>query len=340
MIKIGKKLAISSRLRTLIIAEISANHCGSKKSFLKHILAAHKFGADLIKIQTYEPQDMVLKKNFTIKEGLWKKSNLWNLYRKAQTPFDWHYDAFKLAKKYKFELFSTPFSVRAVNFLKKFKPNLYKISSFEITDHNLITEIAKTKKPIILSTGMSSIKEIKSALKIIKKYHNKIIVLYCVSGYPTPLKDINFNKIKEIKKKLKLKHIGFSDHTHGIDASIMSLNYGVNIIERHFTINKKSSSPDVKFSIGVDELKNLKKFTISYKIVNDGKKSQPISEKSSQIFRRSIFATKDIKKDDIFSSENIGCYRPNIGLSSNQYFKILGKKSRKKIKKGDALKRL
>ena len=191
MIKIGKKLAISSRLRTLIIAEISANHCGSKKSFLKHILAAHKFGADLIKIQTYEPQDMVLKKNFTIKEGLWKKSNLWNLYRKAQTPFDWHYDAFKLAKKYKFELFSTPFSVRAVNFLKKFKPNLYKISSFEITDHNLITEIAKTKKPIILSTGMSSIKEIKSALKIIKKYHNKIIVLYCVSGYPTPLKDIN-----------------------------------------------------------------------------------------------------------------------------------------------------
>ena len=200
-IKINNQLNISKKSRTLIIAEISANHCGSKSNFLKHIIEANKNGADLVKIQTYEPQDMIINKKYIIKKGLWKKKNLWNLYKQAQTPFKWHYDAFKIAKKNKIELFSTPFSIRALDFLKKFNPNIYKISSFEITDLNLINEVAKKRKPIIISTGLSNKKEILSALRVIKKYHDKVIILYCVSGYPTPLAEISFERLKKSKMK-------------------------------------------------------------------------------------------------------------------------------------------
>jgi len=339
-IKVGKKLIISKNSRTLIIAEISANHCGSKSNFLKHIIEAKKNGADLVKIQTYEPKDMVVNKNFIIKQGLWKKINLWNLYKKAQTPFAWHKDAFKTAKKNKIELFSTPFSVRSLNFLKKFNPNLYKISSFEITDHNLINEIAKTKKPVIMSTGLSSKSEIISALKIIKKYHNKVIILYCVSGYPTPLDEINFQRIKNIKKETGVNLIGFSDHTEGIDASIISLNHNVRVIERHFTLNKFSKSPDAKFSIGPEELRNLKRITQSFQLIdNENRKINPSSEKASQIFRRSIYAIKNIKKNEKFNISNIGCYRPKIGLGANYFFKVLGKKSKVNIKKNEVIKK-
>jgi len=339
-IKIGKKITISNNSRTLLIAEISANHCGSKSNFLKHIIEAKKNGADLVKIQTYEPQDMLINKKYIIKKGLWSKKNIWDIYKQAHTPFKWHYEAFKIAKKNKIELFSTPFSVRAVNFLKQFNPNIYKISSFEITDHNLINEVAKTRKPIIISTGLSNKNEILSALRIIKKYHNKIIVLYCVSGYPTPLGEINFKRIEQMKNETGIDFIGFSDHTQGIDASILSLSYNVKIIERHFTLDKSSKSPDAKFSIGPNELKDLKRIIQSFDLVNNRKRIvKTNSEKPSKIFRRSIYITKDIKKGEKFSEDNMGCFRPNDGISADYYFKILGKKSTANLKKNNVLKK-
>ena len=339
-INISKQLTISNNSRALIIAGISANHCGSKSNFLKHILAAKKNGADLVKIQTYEPQDMVVNKKYIIKKGLWKKKNLWKLYKQAQTPFKWHYDAFKIAKKNKIELFSTPFSIRALNFLKSFNPSIYKISSFELTDLNLINEIAKKRKPIIISTGLSIQKEITAAIKIIKKYHNKIIILYCVSGYPTPLKEINFQRIKRIKSETGIKFIGFSDHTQGIDASILSLSHDVKVIEKHFTLNKFSKSPDAKFSIGPEELRVLKRVTLSHNLINQKKKEiKAYSEEPSQIFRRSIYAIKDIKRNEKFNKKNIGCFRPKDGISADYFFKILGKKSKVDIKKDSVLKK-
>ena len=331
-INLNKTLKIGNNQRTLIIAEISANHCGSKKNLINHILKAKEYGADLVKIQTYEPEDMIVDKNFKIKKGLWKGKNLWNLYKKAHTPFDWHYDAFKVAKKHGIELFSTPFSLRALKFLNNFKPNIYKISSFELTDHRLVTEIAKKKKPIILSTGLSSISEINAALKIIRKYHNKIILLYCVSGYPTPLEDINFQNIEKIKTDTKVQLIGFSDHTKGIDASIASLSYRVKLIEKHFTIKRNTSSPDSSFSITPDELKNLKAMTIKMDKIYNSKKKNPVSEDSSKIFRRSIYAIKHIKKNEKFSEKNIACFRPKFGIGAENYFNLLGKKSKKNIK--------
>ena len=335
-ISISKQLTISKNSRTLIIAEISANHCGSKSNFLKHIIEAKKNGADLVKIQTYEPQDMVINKKYVIRKGLWKKKNLWNLYKQAQTPFKWHYDAFKLAKKNKIELFSTPFSVRALNFLKKFNPNIYKISSFEITDLNLINEIAKKRKPIIISTGLSEINEILTALKVIKKYHNNIIILYCVSGYPTPLKEINFEKIKKIKDETGVKFIGFSDHTQGIDASILSLSHDVKIIEKHFTLNKYSKSPDAKFSISPNELRDLKRMTVSYDLINRKKKVLGQIPKPSQIFRRSIYAVKDIKKNEIFNQKILDALDQKMVLVLTIFLKLL-EKSKVYIKKNTAL---
>jgi len=338
-INISKNLIIGPNKKTLLIAEISANHCGSKKNFLNHIIMANEAGADIVKIQTYEPQDMLVDKNFKLKSGLWKNSNLWNLYEKAQTKFEWHHDAFELAKKKKIELFSTPFSIRALNFLKKFKPNIYKIASFELTDFRLITEISKLKKPIIISTGLSSIEEIKSAIKIIRKYHNKIILLYCVSGYPTPLSEINFEKIKTLKKNIKIPLVGFSDHTQGISASIASLSHNVCVIERHFTINKKSKSPDAKFSIDYDEMHKLKNYCLEMDKIYNTKNLFPVSENYSRIFRRSIYAIKNINKNEKFTKDNIACYRPSLGIGSEKYFEVLGKKSKKNIKKNFPLKK-
>ena len=228
--------------------------------------------------------------------------------------------------------------MRSLNFLKKFKPPLYKIASFELTDHKLVNEIAKLKKPIILSTGLSSLKEINSSIKIIKRYHKKIILLYCISGYPTPLNEINFNEINKIKQSTGIKQVGFSDHTDGIDASLEAINKKVFMIERHFTIKKNSKSPDVKFSISPDELRMLKKFSMSKEIFNHSKK-KVISEKNSKIFRRSIYATKNIKKNERFNPNNVDCFRPNIGLGSENYFQILNRRSNRNIKKNQVLKK-
>ena len=184
-----------------LIAEISSNHAGSKSKFLKLIKLACENGADLIKIQTYEPQDITLNKNygnFKIRKGLWKGETLWSLYNKSFTPFSWHKDAFKIAKKYKKTLFSSPFSTRAVDLLEKLNCKIYKIASFEITDYNLISYIASKKKPIIISTGMANINEIKKAIKIIEKYH-KINILHCISSYPTTLSKVNLQRIEYLK---------------------------------------------------------------------------------------------------------------------------------------------
>ena len=336
MSKFNKLNILNNNRPPLLIAEISCNHAGSKNLFLKHILSAHKNGADLVKIQTYEPNDMVVSKNFKIKDGLWKGKKLYNLYKKACTPYSWHKDAFKLAKKNNINLFSTPFSIKSLEFLKKFKPNLYKISSFEITDLNLIMEVAKTKKPIIISTGLATNMEIRKAVNVIKRYHDKIILMYCVSGYPTPLEDVNFKRFAELKKIFKVNLVGFSDHTKGILASTVASSYNIAAIEKHFILDKGINSEDKKFSITPDELNNLKINIHKVHKMMFSKSSN--SEKKNIKFRRSIYAIKDIEKGDVFSKENIQTFRPKIGIDAALYNKVVGKKVIKKIKKNDPIK--
>lgn len=310
-----------------IIAEISANHCGSKEIFLKTIKAAHKSGVDLIKIQTYEPLDITVPKINN------RKSKIWDLYQKAQTPFSWHKDAFKLAKQIGAILFSTPFSIRSVHFLKSFNVKLFKLSSFEITDFSLINEIAKTRKPLIISSGMASLDDIKNCIKIIKKYHNKISILHCVSGYPTSISNANLNKIKTLKKIFKNYNIGLSDHTNDIITSSSAIAMGAKIIEKHFKLKNISSSLDSKFSINPEQMKKL--INIRNKIftsMGNGKFEIQPNEKKSILYRRSLYAKKIIKKGETLTKNNVVCLRPNLGISANFFFKVLGKKNLKELK--------
>ncbi len=330
-ININNYFIPNKSLKPLIVAEISANHCGNKLLFLKSIKSAAKNGADLIKIQTYEPNDITLNKQIN-KKNLNVK-NLWKLYSTAQTPYSWHKEAFALAKKLKIDLFSTPFSERGVDFLLKFKVKLFKISSFEINDVKLIKKVASTRKPVIISTGMASLNEIKRCVKLINKYHNKIIILHCVSGYPTLEKHANLRRILTLKKHFKKNNIGLSDHTNNINTSIASIPYNTVLIEKHFILSKNLNSLDKDFSINPSELKNLSKKSLSiFSALGDGKFNVQNSEKTSLKFRRSIFSIKSIKKGQKFTKTNISTFRPKIGLSAENFFKIIGKKSKKDIK--------
>jgi len=337
-IKINNKICFSSSDKPIIIAEISANHGGNQKKFLNLIRLAHKNGADLIKTQTYEPDDIVLKSKdnrYKIKGGLWDKKYLWDLYKKAQTPYSWHKSAFKLAKKIGATLFSTPFSVRGVEFLERHKVKLYKIASLENTDVNLIRRIAQTKKPIIISTGASNFNEIKQALKIINKYHNKVIILHCVSKYPTPFNDANLSRIIKLKKYFKKNLIGLSDHTNTIDTSLASIPLGVATIEKHFKDSRRNKSLDARFSITPKELNDLKKKSLIYfnaTKMNNNKDTNKADLKSFKN-KRSLYAKKNIYKNEIINSKNIVSLRPKIGIGSENYFAILGKKTNKNIKK-------
>lgn len=332
------KINIGYNFKPILIAEISGNHNGKKKLFLNLIKTACLNGADLIKIQTYEPEDITLQsklRQFYIKKGIWKGRHMWDLYKKACTPFAWHKDAFLIAKKYKKILFSSPFSIRAVDLLESYNCKLYKISSFEITDLKLINYIASKKKPIIFSTGMATKKEIKSAIKEINKYHKKIIIMHCVSCYPTQLKDTNLIKIKELKKLYKNYLIGLSDHTNEIYSSIASLPLGVVAIEKHLKINEKIKSEDSKFSITPEKLKILKKNILD---LNESLKTK--NKKIDQIYmplRRSIYAKKNISEGSKLTNKNIDTFRPMVGLCASKYFKILNKKVKKFIKKGDPI---
>ncbi len=335
---INDKLNFSYKKPPKIIAEISGNHNGSKSRFLKLVKKACESDADLIKIQTYEPKDItVLKKNelYKIKKGIWKGKYYFDLYKKACTPYVWHKEAFKIAKRYKKIIFSSPFSIKAVDFLEKLNVPIYKIASFEITDYNLINYIASKKKPIIISTGMANINEIKSAIKVIEKYHKKIIILHCVSNYPTETKDTNLIKINFLKKKFKKYLIGLSDHTNNIFSSVASIPLGIVIIEKHFNLDKKKT-PDSAFSIGPKMLKELKKTSLEiFESLNKQKNTQIFNKNIK--FRRSIYAKFDILKNEQITKKNINVLRPKIGICASQYFKVLGKRVKRKIRANEPL---
>ena len=338
MINLNSKRKFLYKDPPIIIAEISGNHAGSKKKFLNLIKSACINGADLIKIQTYEPVDITLNKNygkFKIRKGIWKNKKLWSLYTKACTPFAWHKDAFSIAKKYNKEIFSSPFSIRAVDLLEKLGCKIYKIASFEITDVKLIDYIASKKKPIILSTGMANLKEITNAINVIKKYHSKIIILHCVSSYPTKLENINLERIQNLKKKFSKYLIGLSDHTDDIYSSIAATQLGVFMIEKHFKIKEKERTADSAFSITPSKLRSLKDITL--KISQSKTKVDKNNEKISINLRRSIFAKNDLKKNEKISISNIETLRPFIGVCASEYFKIIGRKLKTPKKKGDPI---
>jgi pseudaminic acid synthase len=326
--------------KPFFVAEISANHNGSIKLAKKLIKISKESGADAVKLQTYEPLDITVnskKKNFKLNKSLWGSDNLWDLYRKAQTPLSWHKELFNYSKKIGILCFSSPFSVRAVNYLEKLKCPIYKIASFEANHFQLLKCVAKTKKPIIISTGLSSFKEIQDSITFLKKNKSgKIYLLYCVSKYPSKISDFNFTNIKILKKKFKLT-VGFSDHSTNDIVAYAAVANGAEIIEKHITFNEKTI--DGKFSKNIYQLKlfikNLKTLPLLKK--NTVKYSLPRNNINKK-FKRSIFAIDNIKKNSKINSKNIAVIRPANGINAKYYFKIIGKTTLRNIKKNTPIK--
>ena len=326
--------------KPFFIAEISANHCGSLSKAMNLIKLAKSKGADAVKLQTYTPEMMTIKNlNYKIKNGLWKNLNLWKLYKEAQTPLEWHLPLFKYAKKMNIKIFSTPFNVDALKFLEKLNCQAYKVASFEMNDLNLIKEIAKTKKPMIISTGLANIKEIENTYKKAKKFGcEDITLLYCVSNYPSEKEDFNLNNIRILKKKFNCK-VGLSDHSIGSEIAKLSIAVGAEVFEKHIATQRQKSGHDIKFSAkGTDIIKYKKDLIDTFKLFQNEKFYRSKKEMKNVIFRRSIYTVKSLKKGDKFNKNNIKTFRPNIGLSASKYFEILNNKAPYNIKKFTPLK--
>ena len=323
--------------KPFLIAEISANHCGKLSIAKKLIKCAKDNGADAVKLQTFTADTMTIrskKKYFKIKKGLWKNYELWDLYNKAKTPLSWHQELFRYAKKIGIKIFSTPFDETAVDFLEKLGCPTYKIASFEMTDIELIKKVAKTRKPLIISTGMASLKEISLAYKTAKKYGAKdITLLYCVSNYPSKISDFNLENINVLKNKFKCK-VGLSDHSKDNRVAISAVAIGADVIEKHIALQNQKKGLDIKFSLKGTEIKKFRNdIDLAFKLKGKNFFYRNISEKKSEKFRRSIFVIANIKKGEKFSNYNIKRIRPGDGMSPIYFKKILGKISPFNLKK-------
>lgn len=313
------------------IAEISANHAGSLKTAKKLIKVAKYYGADAVKLQTYNADSMTInsnKKKFVVSSGLWKGEKLWDLYDRAKTPYSWHKDLFDYAKKLKITCFSTPFDSEAVDLLEKLNCPFYKISSFEMNDFPLLQKVIKTKKPIIISTGTSSLREIKDVMNFVKKNKaKKVSLLYCVSNYPATSKDFNLNNIRILKKEFNCR-VGLSDHSIDNNIAVAAVSAGAEIFEKHIACKDSKKSPDFKFSLYENEIGIYRKLIDdTYEMFKKKTFYRHNNENFYKKFRRSIYAIKNIKKGEILDKNNIKLLRPSAGLGPEYFNKILNKRS-------------
>lgn len=325
---------------TYIIAELSANHNGSLQTALETIKTAKEIGANAIKLQTYTADTLTLNSkndDFMVKGGtLWDGKSLYELYEWATTPWEWHKELFEYARSIGIDIFSTPFDKSAVDFLEQFNPSAYKIASFEITDYELVRYVASKQKPIIISTGIATIDEILDVVNICKKEGNEnIVLLKCTSQYPAPLDEANLKTISNMKETFGVE-VGFSDHTIGVTAPIVAVTLGAKVIEKHFILDKSIGGADCEFSL------DKKEFKLLVDVVRDTEKllgvvdySLDEKKQKQRRFSRSLYVSKDIKKGEKFTLENIKSVRPGYGLHPKYLNEILGKTSLKDYKFGD-----
>lgn len=321
-----------------IIAEMSANHAGSIERAKEIIHAAKESGADCIKIQTYTPDTMTIDCHndyFFVKNGTWEGENLYSLYGKACTPWEWQAELKTEADSIGIDFFSTPFDMTSVDFLEDIGVEFYKIASFELVDIPLIEYVASKGKPMIMSTGMGSLEEIKDALRAIRRQGNdELALLKCSSAYPAISDDMNLKTIADMKEKFNIP-IGLSDHSMGSLGAAAAVSMGANIIEKHFCISREIENPDASFSMTPSEFKQMVADVRSVEAaighVCYGVSKQ---EESSMVFRRSVFITKDMQKGDFFTKENTGIIRPGYGMKPKYQSDILGMKAICDIQRG------
>jgi pseudaminic acid synthase len=326
--------------KVFIIAELSANHNGSKEVALETVRAAKRTGADAIKLQTYTADTITLNvKNddFKISQGtLWDGKYLYELYQEAYTPWEWHQEIFDLANELGLVCFSSPFDKTAVDFLEELGNPIYKIASFEITDIPLIKYAASKGKPMIISTGVAELEDIELALKTCYLEGNMdVTLLKCTSSYPAPIEEANILMIKEMAERFGV-NIGLSDHTLGITVPIVATCFGAKVIEKHFILNKEIGGPDAAFSLDETEFTQMVQ-SVREAEKSIGKISYELTEKqvAGKAFSRSLYITEDIKEGELFTDKNVKSVRPGFGMHPKFYSKIIGKEAKKNFKKGE-----
>lgn len=328
-----------NRNKVFIAAEISANHGHDIEIAKQTIKAAKDAGADAVKIQTYTADTITMdcdNEYFQIKQGtLWDGTTLYKLYQKAYTPWEWHKELFDYSKEIGIEIFSSPFDKTAVDLLEDLNTPVYKVASFEITDVPLIKYMASRRKPMIISTGIATIGEIKEAVDTCNMMGNHdITLLKCTSSYPTPYEEMNLRTMPNLKETFGVK-VGLSDHSMGMTAALGAVALGASFIEKHVILDRSIGGPDASFSMEIDEfremvieIRNLEKAL--------GRVNYDLNEKTlnNRKFSRSLFFTESIKQGEVITEENMRSIRPGYGIHPRHYEEILGKKVTKDINKG------
>jgi len=336
-------ISIGENHKPFIIAEMSGNHNQSLDRALEIVDAAAASGAHAIKLQTYTPDTMTLNMSgglFDIndKDSLWQGRNLYDLYKEAHTPWEWHQPIFDQARKKGMVVFSTPFDETAVDFLEQLNVSAYKIASFENTDWELLKKVAAKGKPVIMSTGLANLSDLDESVRVLRTHGCKdLILLKCTSTYPATPENTHLHTIPHMSEMFQC-HVGLSDHTMGIGAAIASVALGARVIEKHFTLRRADGGVDSTFSIEPEELKALvieseRAFLALGKVFYGVQKS----EENSLRFKRSLYVVKDINEGEMFTKENVGIIRPGDGMQPKFYELVIGKTSKKDIKAGTPL---
>lgn len=333
---------ISSEYRPFIVAELSGNHNGRIGRAFALMEMAKKCGADAVKLQTYTADTLTIDcaaPDFQIKGGLWDGRSLYELYQEAQTPWEWHAALFAKGRELGITVFSTPFDETAIELLEELGTPAYKIASFELVDLELIRCVARTGKPTILSTGMGTPDEIGEAVAAFRDAGGRdLVLLHCVSGYPSPVDQSNLRRIPLLSERYGCP-VGLSDHTLGTEVAIASVSLGACAIEKHVTLARSDGGPDAAFSLEPQELTALVKgVDAAFAALGTGSEARAEVESTNVVFRRSIYAVRDIQANETLSRDNIRVIRPGFGIAPKHLPEILGKKSKQKIPRGTALK--
>lgn len=324
-----------------IIAEMSANHAGSLDRAKEIIRAAKESGADCIKIQTYTPDTLTIdcdNEYFHIEKGTWEGENLYQLYGKAYTPWEWQKELRDEAARVGIDFLSTPFDPTSVDFLEELGVDFYKIASFELVDIPLLEYVAAKNKPIIMSTGMGTLEEITEAVEAIYRTGNRQLVLMkCSSAYPAKSEEMNLRTITDLKKRFDVP-VGLSDHSMGAFSATIAAALGASVIEKHFCLSRTVENPDSSFSMEPQEFQEMvTQVREAEKALGTAAYGVAKQEESNACFRRSLFVVKDIARGEALTPENIRSIRPAYGLKPKHYKEVLGKKAARELKRGTPL---
>jgi len=339
-IKIGGR-AIGPGHPVYVIAEVSANHHQRFDEAVKIISAAKDAGADAVKLQTYTPDTMTIACNrpeFLIQGTIWQGRNLHELYGEAYTPWEWQPRLKQSANDLGLHLFSTPFDATAVDFLEKMDVPAHKLSSFELVDIPLIQKMASTGKPLIMSTGMSSLEEIEEAVQAARQAGaTQIALLKCTSAYPATAEEMNLRTIPELSRRFDVP-AGLSDHTMGTAVPVAAVALGACIIEKHLTLSRSEPGPDSAFSLEPQEFKEMvDAVRIAEKALGEVHFGFAAKEANSRVFRRSLFVVRDVKRGEILTSESVRSIRPGHGLHTRHLPEVLGRPAACDIERGTPL---